>query len=235
MAQFYFNSVIGSNEFLYDTAAWSKSSTHQYFKKMDGKYSIELTTDYLAEYLLSLSFAMKDHAELREKASYLFSCTSVSDHAIAFFSSVIYKVGKPRYFSEQLEKISGVKSKIHDRRFEVIDDPAMDGSILSVYRFCIGSFSSNSSNSWERTGFERYVIAKNIYDWFYKNKPRRYFFDGTHPAIIAGLVSNEDEARCIDVAYDTGVDVIAGFNAFKRAEDRVDTFKKVRMRYILEN
>lgn len=123
-----------------------------------------VTTEFMADYCLSLAAAMVDDQELSDKLEYIFRRgPSVAD--IEFAASVRFKpsdddYSKRRYFSLDEKKISSSSAKEHDKRYTLITK-YHDGSPEAIYRLLTPEYSS---------GLTKYLYATAIRDWVLTQK-----------------------------------------------------------------
>lgn len=152
------------------------------------------------DYLASLAKAMLNNDELCESLYWEFQ-SRIENKDIDFYAKIAWKEKdrtKPRYFSKDLNRISAVKSKQFDRRFEPITDE-MDGTPEFIFKMLSSEYNSL---------LKQYNIANSILDYVNsRNNEKKYYSYMPYPA---EFLKWSEDATIIRAIYQ-------GWNACKLA------------------
>jgi hypothetical protein len=220
-----FPSIINSDtrRFIYDSDKWDNAPVCSYFlveeKRTNSEgwhYPVPITTNLTAEYLASLATQMIENDDLCESVCYRFERAPNTDD-IEFAAKVVYNTKKSRYYSKELHKISAVRSKQYDRRYELVDD-SYNGSPQGVLNILYdgGSFD----------GLTKFTYSKAVYDWFYASRKRHKKFSMDEPAEVAGLTDSWDEGRTITSAWTACMVALQAWKSKREFKHSMETFKQ---------
>jgi hypothetical protein len=198
-----FPSLINSEtiRFIFDSSQWGEAHISPFFlcqeKRNDPdsgwRYPSPIDTKMVGEYFTSFAAALMEDDKLVESFRYRMP-SEPSEEDLIFASKIVYKAGKKtKYFSRSFKRVSAVKSKQYDKRWEPITE-SMDGSSTAMLNFLLGDYS--------RDTFTRYIFAHAIRKWIYSNSKqrRKYYMD--KPAEVAGWTTDYHENYAIDSAWE---------------------------------
>lgn len=230
-----FRSTINSEKymFIYDTGKWDNSPIAPYFlyqtARTDGTwvYPQPLPTHLVGEYLISLATEMRANDELIESLKYKLP-HDPDDSMLEFAAGVVYKEGKKkRYFSREFARVSSVKAKQYDRRWQEIT-PEMNGSPSSMLDFMLTEYN--------RDGLTRYIYARKLRKWLYENKAtRRRYIDMDLPAEFIGWTKDRHENYAIDAAWNNVEIALNIYEQKRNFKNNIDQYTQNAMVSKLEN
>jgi hypothetical protein len=177
-----------------------------------------------ADFLASLATTMLENSDLCGALYYTFSSPIGADD-IEFCASVVWKEKDnktPRYYSKELKRISAVKSKKYDRRFEVIDE-SFTGEPRAIF-----SMLSNEYNS----ALKAYGIADTLREFLY-NKKRGYKYM-PYAAEFLNWTNDDTTANAIQEAYLACRLASEVFEAKSRVTSRINNFKNYELQRKME-
>jgi hypothetical protein len=221
--RFEFPSIVNTekNLFVFDTDEWRTAPVNYYFLVMEinnrsGRaVATPITPNLVGEYLSSLATAMLENEELSRKVYYYMPAIPENE-LMDFYSKIVYSEKKTRYYSTSSQKITAVKSKRWDKRWEEVREE-MDGSPQSMFRM-LTQTSARSDTLY------KYVIATGIRTWLYNNRKRRNKFYMDDPAELVGWTKNYDEMSAIRCAYDAVMTAIQIYRAKLDFKNKIDGF-----------
>lgn len=193
-----------------------------------GLKSLLEKVNLFGDYLASLASAMLENNELCEDIYFSFY-SSVDVKDIDFYANIAWKEKdrtKPRYFSKELNRISAVKSKKYDRRFEPITDE-MDGSLDFIFKMLANEYSSC---------LKKYEIANNIYDYVNKrNDSKKYYKYMPTPAEFLKWSEDHSIVRGIYEGWTACQKAAEAYIAKKHVQSRINNFMNYAIQSKLES
>ena len=193
--------LFGVNSDNYRTAELEPSFEFQE-RRGDGSWTWPqlVTRKFAAEYLASLATAMMENDDLTDHMYWRFK-SRPTDEEIEFAAKVVFKAGKKvRYFSKEFKRISAVRAKQYDKRWELINE-SMDGSPRAIFNFLTSSYT--------RDGLSQYMYAEKIRQWFYADRKRYRKYSMEDPAEFLGWTSDYNQQAAIKAAINACRSAIA--------------------------
>ena len=155
------------------------------------RYPRPVTRNFAAEYLASLATVMMENDDLCDHMYWRFR-SEPNNEEIEFAAKVIFKLGKKtRYFSREFKRISAVRAKQYDRRWELITEH-MDGSPRAIFNY--------STDVAARDGLTQYIYAEKIHEWIYADRKRYRKHSMEDPAAFLGWTSDYNQQAAIKSA-----------------------------------
>ena len=166
--------------YAYDSEAWNNrgqgTPLHVHFRmyqtygdglcQHSGDWAV--TTEHVADYLVSLTTALLADEELAEKVYYTILQRPRTD-LIEFAASIVYsdkadKTGRQvrRYYSLEEVKISSSPSKQHDKRYQEIES-RHDGSAESIFRILLPEYADGLMRLTYAEAIREWALAHNLY------------------------------------------------------------------------
>jgi hypothetical protein len=216
-----FPSIINPNhyQFIYDTSSnfWS-APIHPYFvvRNLQSGSLDALSTELAADYFGSLASAMRDNDELCGEIGWRFQGPSDNEN-FEFAATVKYgkkDAKRTRYFSKELRRISSVKSKQYDRRFEPICS-YMDGSLKQIF---------DMTKIHAMYGLGYYACAHAFRKWANDN-PKKAGYMSDYPAEFLGWTTSDTYAYAVHYAWEAVLSVFAMYESKRNLNKLIDTFK----------
>lgn len=227
-----FQSIQNAAEFgySYDSEAWTAQAPINARFRMYKTYGDGLTqhsgdwavtSEYFADYMVSLTQAMLGDSELAKELHYLL-VRSPRDEAIAFAASIEFKPAegctmyekKPRYFSISEKKVTSSDSKQYDKRYSKVES-FHDGSPSAIYAMILPDCAD---------GLERYQWATAIYHWTMDNERQGRYMQ--LPAVFLQWTDDSDKAREMRDAFEAAWNVVESYRLRSAAETSVSQFER---------
>ena len=217
--------------FVYDSSIYESGPVCSCFRfyytrdsNVDSGRDFALLFDLVGEYLISLAKTMIDNTELVESLHYRLP-SEPSDEMLSFATKLVYKEGKKiRYYSTELKRISSVKSKKYDRRWEEIRSN-MNGTPESIFGFLNKEYSN---------GLEKYVNARKIRKYLASHKNIKNVYMDL-PAEFVGWTTDTYKSYAIDQAWSAIQNAIELYKKRKEFENNLAGYKQHMMLSTLEN
>jgi len=219
--------------FIFDSTKYDNGPIAPFFlyqtARLDGSwvYPQPLPTHLVGEYLVSLAKEMMGNDELIDCLKYKLP-HEPEDTMLEFASKVVYKAGKKKaYFSREFSRVSSVRTKQYDRRWQEIT-PEMNGSPTAIMDFLLTEYN--------RDGLTRYVYARKLRKWLYENKAgRRRYIDMDLPAEFIGWTQDRHENYAIDAAWNAVQIAMDIYDAKRRFKYNIEMYTSNAMVSKLEN
>jgi len=175
-----------------------------------------ITSEFVADYLLSLTAAMLQDEELTETMRYRLSGGPRLSQ-IEFCASVVFResdkeYSKRRWYSVELEKVSSNQDKRHDKRFQEISE-WNDGSADAIYRMLRPDYAD---------GLREYNAADAIRDWA-MDQPKKWM---DLPAIFLGWTKDPNQARQIRDAFEAARAAVSAYSYRTMAERSCEQYRE---------
>jgi hypothetical protein len=224
-----FPSIINTekHKFAYDSDRYDTASVSAHFEVITKRdysdswnFPMPIPTNLAGEYMISLATAMLENDELCNYVRYEFT-SGPSLEAINFASKVVYKPGKKdKFYSKSLQRVSAVRTKQYDRRWEVIRE-GMDGTPDSIMSILTGDYS--------RDGITRYGYALAIRNWVFAERKRYRKYSMGSPALYLKWTDDYNEAHTIQTGWDAVLTALAIYDAKKNFKYLTDQYNQHNM------
>lgn len=171
-------------------------------------HALAVFCNHFTDYMYSLAVYLESHPEDITEVEHYFGFRHES--AISFFATIRPAIeNKVKYYNATTEKVSGARSRRHDKRWERVPDWA-DGSLKAVFDFTVKSHYGT---------IERFHLMRDIMDTL----DCRWLSDEDHAHILG--FNKEDDNLQAGQAYDTIYNFVMGYRMTNMAKRHLECLK----------